>query len=130
MGSDQTGKVAGSPAAAPPQEVRRYGSWRLDEAFSFQPCVKQRVQVSGQLAVCRTYPDPDALRTVVFRREPPPLVLVTLSWRPAAGPSLATGKARMHDRGDEPATRPQHRCNGRQGARQVVDVHQRHLAGA
>jgi PHS family inorganic phosphate transporter-like MFS transporter len=108
---------ARSPAAASPQQVRRYRSWRLGEAFGFQPGVKQRVQVSGELAVCRAYSDPGALGIVVFRGDPPPLVLVTQSWRPAARPPLAAGKARMHDRGDEPAARPQQRCHGGQGTR-------------
>jgi hypothetical protein len=35
----------------------------------------------------------------------------------------------MYHRGDEPAARTQHRRHRRQGARQVVDVHQRQLAG-
>src|SRR5215472_16972675 len=67
-----------SAAAAPPQQVRRNRSWRLDEALGFEPGVKQRVQDGGQLAVRRTHPDPDAVRIMV-RRAPPALGLVTLS---------------------------------------------------
>jgi alkylation response protein AidB-like acyl-CoA dehydrogenase len=119
-----------SPASAPPQQVRRHRRRRLDEALGFKPGVKQRVQVGGQLAVGRAHPDPDALGIVVLRRDPPSLGLVSLPWRPTARPPLATRKARMHDRGDEPATRPQHRRHGSERTRQVVDVHQRHLAGA
>jgi hypothetical protein len=70
-----------SLAAAPPQQVGRYRSWRLGKALGFQSAVKQRVQVGGQLAVRRAHPDPDALGTVVFRRDPPPLVLVALTTR-------------------------------------------------
>ncbi len=55
-----------SAAAAPPQQVRRNRSWRLDEALSVQPDVKQGVQEGGQLAVCRTYPDPGAVGIVVW----------------------------------------------------------------
>jgi hypothetical protein len=54
-----------SAAAAPPQQVRRDRGWRLDEVLSFQPGVKQGVQEGGELAVRRTYPDPDAAGTVV-----------------------------------------------------------------
>ena len=55
-----------SAAAAPPQQVCRNRSWRLDEALSVQPGVKQGVQEGGQLAVCGTYPDPDAVGIVVW----------------------------------------------------------------
>src|SRR5690242_21934584 len=48
-----------SAAAAPPKQECRNRSWRLDEALSVQPGVKQGVQEGGQLAMCRTYPDPD-----------------------------------------------------------------------
>lgn len=116
-----------SAAAAPPQQIRRNRSRRLDEAFGLEPGAKQGVQDGGQLAVRRTHPDPDAIGIVV-RRGPPALGLVTLSWRPAAPAPLAAGEARMHDRGGEPATRTQHR-HSRQGTRQVIDVHQRQLAG-
>lgn len=55
-----------SAAAAPPQQECRNRSWRLDEALSIQPGVKQGVQVGGQLAVCGTYPDPGAVGIVVW----------------------------------------------------------------
>jgi len=55
-----------SAAAAPPQQVCRNRSWRLDEALSVQSGVKQGVQEGGQLAVCRAYPDPDAVGIVVW----------------------------------------------------------------
>jgi hypothetical protein len=51
-----------SAAAAPPKQVGRNRSWRLDETLG----VKQGVQEGGQLAVCRTYPDPDAVGIVVW----------------------------------------------------------------
>src|SRR5215472_7439314 len=55
-----------SAAAAPPQQECRNRSWRLDEPLSVQTGVMQGVQEGGQLAVCRTYPDPDAVGVVVW----------------------------------------------------------------
>jgi hypothetical protein len=55
-----------SAAAAPPQQECRNRSWRLDEALSVQPGVKQGVQEGGQLTVCRTYPDPGTVGIVIW----------------------------------------------------------------
>ena len=58
--------------------------------------------------MCRAHPDPGAFGIVV-RRGPPAFALVAFSRRPAAPAPLTTGKARVHDRGDEPPTLAQHR---------------------
>ena len=65
-GGDRGWRGCRSAAAAPPQQVCRNRSWRLDEALSVQSGVKQGVQEGGQLAVCRAYPDPDAVGIVVW----------------------------------------------------------------
>ncbi len=65
-GGDRGWQGCRSAAAAPPQQVCRNRSWRLDEALSVQSGVKQGVQEGGQLAVCRAYPDPDAVGIVVW----------------------------------------------------------------
>src|SRR5215469_15658877 len=67
--------MTGSAEAAPPQQIRRKGSWRLDEMLNFEPCVEQGIQVGGQLAVGCAHPDAGAVGTVV-RRDPPAFAVV------------------------------------------------------
>jgi hypothetical protein len=83
--------MTGSAEAAPPQQIRRKRSWRLDELLNLEPCVEQGIQVGGQLAVGCAHPDAGAVGTVV-RRDPPAFAVVACSRRPAGSQPTIAGR--------------------------------------
>src|SRR5262245_47599640 len=125
-GPDRPGR-RGSAAAAGEDQHNRDLRRRLDRPVQEQACVAQAVEVGGQRAVVRTYPDPDAVG-VVADGPPPALIRVPPLWRPARQTPGVAGEARVHQGGHEPPARAQDVGDARQGGLVIPDVHQRHLA--